>query len=538
MPNQHTVCVPPSQYSGPFLGSAGMTAAIVGMIIAAFLDPGAVALIAILAGIGYCKWWLFGRLVCLGGNRCIIGLAMGVYDQGNQVGFLGKFDTDFSIDILLAPSLLTDGIQDVAAKNTVQGHMIQDQRFCANPVNPLQGDMVTMYNNFSNLSFTGELESPADIVGAAGQIDQDNNMNIGGQGVLTPEQGDSLGLVAPGTLNAQGLVVPNDWQSNTFHIPGDQITDSNGNLQECTPFSEGLSGNNEPTWTGLLTISKWATTSTANSFVFTANNSNAVGDAIILSGFRDSLFFNNQSALVTAVTGTTFTATVTPLAVGSEVPTSGSHGESGSGLTLRSLTMDDNIQWSAQGPSAPGTGTFEVEFEGSGVWDLYNSLLVASVPAAIGAVVCMIPIIGWLICLICTLVALAIVGIGALIAQTDSGPDETVSGSAVHPGQDILFVMGRWVLDSAHSGWNELHPVISAQKIGSVTNANLITGNPWTGTQFANPAALKRTLDAMCGLTNEAQSGSTKKSQSEAQNQWTLHPLVDGCTTPGAPNIQ
>ena len=167
MPNQHTVCVAPSNYSGPFLGSAGMTAAIVGMIIAAILDPGAVALVAILAAIGYCKWWLFGRLVCLGGNRCIIGLAMGVYDQANQVGFLGKFDTDFSIDILLAPSLLTDSIQDVAAKNTVQGHMIQDQRFCNNPVNPLQGDMVTMYNSFSNLSFTGEFEGPADIVGTA-----------------------------------------------------------------------------------------------------------------------------------------------------------------------------------------------------------------------------------------------------------------------------------------------------------------------------------------------------------------------------------
>jgi hypothetical protein len=513
-----------------------MTAAIVGMIIAAILDPGAVALVAILGAIGYCQWWLFGRLVCLGGNRCVIGLAMGVYDQSNQVGFLGKFDTDFSADLLLAPSLLTDSIQDVAAKNTVQGHMIQDQRFCTNPVNPLQGDIVTMYNNFSNLSFTGEFESPADIVGAAGQIDQGDTFNIGGQGVLTPEQADSLGLVAPGSLNAQGLVVPNEWQANTFHNPGDQISDSNGNLQQCTPFSNGLSGANQPTWTGLINITKWAATSTPTSFVFTANNSNKVGDAIILSGFRNSLFFNNQSALVTAVTGTTITATVTPLAVGSEVPTSGTHNESGNGLTLGAVTNDNAIQWAAQGPPPPGTGTFEVEFEGSGVWDLYQSLLVASVPAAIGAAVCMIPFIGWLICLICTIVALIIVAIGAAVAQTDSGPNVTVSGGTIHPGQDVLFVMGRWVIDSAHSGWNELHPVISAQKVGTVSNANLITGNPWTGTKFADPASLKRILDAMCGLTNEAQNGSTRKSQSEPQNKWTLHPLVDGCTTPGAPS--
>jgi hypothetical protein len=274
--------------------------------------------------------------------------------------------------------------------------------------------------------------------------------------------------------------------------------------------------------------------------VFTANNSNTVGDNIRLSGFRTSLFFNSQNASVTAVTPTTFTATVTPLPVGSETPTSGTHNESGSGLTIGSVTNDNAIQWAAQGPPPPGTGTFEVEFEGSGVWDLYNSLLVASVPAAIGAVVCMIPIIGWIVCLICSLIALAIVGIGAAIAQTDSGPDETVSGGTVHPGQDILFVMGRWVLDSAHSGWNELHPVISAQKIGTVTNANLITGNPWPGTGLENPVLLKRKLDAMCGLTNEAGSDGTKKSQSEPQNKWTLHPLVDGCTVAGAPspNIQ
>ena len=60
------------------------------------------------------------------------------------------------------------------------------------------GDLITMYQNFSNLAFTGENESPADLEGAASQVDQDNNLNIGGQGVLTPAQGASIGLTAPG----------------------------------------------------------------------------------------------------------------------------------------------------------------------------------------------------------------------------------------------------------------------------------------------------------------------------------------------------
>ncbi len=536
----HTQCVAPSNYSGPFVGSGAMVAVIVAAIAALIFDPGALTLTLIIGGIGYCRWWLFGRLVCLGGNRCIIGLPLGVYGQANQVGFFGKFDTDFSADILLAPSLLTDTIQQVAAKNAVQGNMLQDQRFANNPVNPLAGDLQTMYQNHDNLSFTGEAESPADLVGAAGQIDQDDNLNIAGQAILTPEQGASLGLAAPGALNAQGLVVPNQWAANTFHIPGDQISDSNGNLQMCTSFSEGLSGASEPAWTGLVSITAWTLSSPGGTtFTFAANNSNAVGDTILLSGFRDSLFFNNQTAKVTGVTPTGFTATVTPLAVGSETPAVGTTTESGSGLTLGALTMDDNIQWSAQGPPPAGSGTFEVEFEGSGVWDLYQALLVASVPAAIGAVVCVIPLIGWALCLILSLIALAIVGIGALVAQTDSSPDVTVSGGTIHPGQDVLFVMGRWVLDSAHTGWNELHPVIAAQKIGSVEHANVVTGNPWIGTDFADPVKLKTKLDAMCGLTGEAGSALTVAAQGEPQNQWSIHPLVDGCTAaPAPPNIQ
>jgi hypothetical protein len=73
--------------------------------------------------------------------------AAGRLRTGHQVGFFGKFDTDYNADILLAPSLLTDSIQDVARKNKVQGHMIQDQRFVNNPSNPLAGDPVTMYQN-------------------------------------------------------------------------------------------------------------------------------------------------------------------------------------------------------------------------------------------------------------------------------------------------------------------------------------------------------------------------------------------------------
>lgn len=34
-------------------------------------------------------------------------------------------------------------------------------------------------------------------------------------------------------------------------------------------------------------------------------------------------------------------------------------------------------------------------------------------------------------------------------------------------GADILVVKGSWVYDSAHEGWNEIHPIKHCQTIGT-----------------------------------------------------------------------
>ena len=62
--------------------------------------------------------------------------------------------------------------------------------------------------------------------------------------------------------------------------------------------------------------------------------------------------------------------------------------------TVGGLTMDNAIQWSCAG--APGAGTLECEFEGAGVWDLYQALLVALPVAVAAASVCAIPFFGWI----------------------------------------------------------------------------------------------------------------------------------------------
>jgi hypothetical protein len=52
---------------------------------------------------------------------------------------------------------------------------------------------------------------------------------------------------------------------------------------------------------------------------------------------------------------------------------------------------------------------------------------------------------------------------------------------------DVLVVMGRWIYDSAHSGWNELHPVLHCQKIDRVPPADLAAGKAAASTgRFSN----------------------------------------------------
>ena len=61
------------------------------------------------------------------------------------------------------------------------------------------------------------------------------------------------------------------------------------------------------------------------------------------------------------------------------------------------------------------------EFEGGGVWVLYNCALAALALVVVGTVLCAIPVIGWIACLIAAALALLVVGIGAIVALNDTG---------------------------------------------------------------------------------------------------------------------
>jgi hypothetical protein len=191
------------------------------------------------------------------------------------------------------------------------------------------------------------------------------------------------------------------------------------------------------------------------------------------------------------------------------------------------------------------TSCLHAEFEGGGVYDLLQSCQAALAFAIAAAVVCSIPVFGWIACVILSVVAAVITIAGFFNAVNDKGnptdvnPNLTSIHAAESPdgyGADILVLKGTWVYDSAHTGWNEIHPIKQCQKIGTMI------GQGWAEIQISdNPVVVQQITDipgwisGWCKLLDTPNDPATVANQQLPQNQWTVHPLVDGCDPGSSP---
>jgi hypothetical protein len=103
---QHTKCVQPADHVGLAPGLIATAVAAVAMLLVG-VGWGVIGVAATTALIVYCRWWLYDRLVCLGGDRCAVGLLVETHPPSEKSGF-DAFDTDYSIDLLLAPATPQD----------------------------------------------------------------------------------------------------------------------------------------------------------------------------------------------------------------------------------------------------------------------------------------------------------------------------------------------------------------------------------------------------------------------------------------------
>ena len=112
------------------------------------------------------------------------------------------------------------------------------------------------------------------------------------------------------------------------------------------------------------------------------------------------------------------------------------------------------------------------------------------------------------------------VGLSDRASPSDAGLPSVEANDANGHGADILGVAGRWVYDAGHNnegkGWNEIHPVKMAAKLGE----------PWDGDWPPNIGDLIVHWQDKVGETS---SPLTVASQGKPENQWEVHPLIDGC---------
>ncbi|MBL8222798.1 MAG: hypothetical protein JNL62_26400, partial [Bryobacterales bacterium] len=104
---QYTQCVGVKNHTGltgtlAWGGTKAVAAALATLAFGGGLAPGA-AIGALLLLIDYCEWWLYDRLICLGGDRCAIGLIQDIEPPENK-SIPDAFDTDYSFTMLLAPN--------------------------------------------------------------------------------------------------------------------------------------------------------------------------------------------------------------------------------------------------------------------------------------------------------------------------------------------------------------------------------------------------------------------------------------------------
>jgi hypothetical protein len=110
--------------------------------------------------------------------------------------------------------------------------------------------------------------------------------------------------------------------------------------------------------------------------------------------------------------------------------------------------------------------------------------------------------------------------------------------------EDCVIVLGDHVFDSGHSeGWHEIHPVKHLQKICPAAQPDEVGCCPHQlSANFGNPTFKSNVEAYWNSWCHEIKMGSDPaviKNQGAPENQWCLHPLIDGCApeeTPPGPH--
>lgn len=191
------------------------------------------------------------------------------------------------------------------------------------------------------------------------------------------------------------------------------------------------------------------------------------------------------------------------------------------------------------------TKELHCEFEGDGIHKLREYLYVI---AAMLALAFYLP---WPADFILSMLAFLIAIVGAILhfrspshASDPGNPLDVNPNLGSLSGGDLVVIKGEWIYDSLHAGWHEIHPVrhceiiIERENI-DVSDADLgfddyIVPNPVTGLpmNLEDPVNVELYRQKWCGMIKDGEKAEEEGSRDDPKLDWTIHPLVDGCTPP------
>jgi hypothetical protein len=119
----------------------------------------------------------------------------------------------------------------------------------------------------------------------------------------------------------------------------------------------------------------------------------------------------------------------------------------------------------------------------------------------------------------------------AWAAARDGKPEDALQGGGTINIKDWLVVGGRWAYDGGHSGWNEIHAtrlVYKAEYVSSVAAQFEDFHKRWCE-QLCKIPQVDSTGASLTGQPLTPEQKQTYDNQQKPENEWILHPEVDGC---------
>ena len=213
----------------------------------------------------------------------------------------------------------------------------------------------------------------------------------------------------------------------------------------------------------------------------------------------------------------------------------------------------DKISTEAEDNPNPATTALHCEIEGTGMKTVCAAATVGGVVGAIGGTVagplvvagCTATGFFFFLCLLAAAIVAAAVaavatGLGWLAGVALGGEEGSPADVAADPESgtveegDHIAIIGDWVYDNAHEGWNELHPVKKVLKLNCPTGTSVPGVDPEYPNSPASRAALEKFCvsllaqrrDDICFRLSQPRDPAVQDAQDSPSGAWVFNPAI------------